>query len=161
MRSVRIAFCHNQAKNPEPPNPLKRQAGGLCVSMPPHAAASNQKHPEPLPHVVVDLSELPGGVPGPKVVPPAPQHGVQPGDQDSHVFHPVAPRIGELPNASPKAPHAPRRRPTLQEHPAGIPYRPTLPEPTPEKLKALLAPRKIHQPRLLRMRLQPDRKSVV
>src|SRR3989441_6988149 len=75
--------------------------------------------------------------------------------QDSHVFHPVAPRIGELPNASPKVPHAPRRRPTLQEHPAGIPYRPTLPEPAPEKLKALLAPRKIHQPRLLRMRLQP------
>src|SRR5207247_8867586 len=110
--------------------------------------------PEPLPHVVVDLGELPGGRPGPKAVPPAPQHGSQSGDQDSHVFHPVAPRIGELPSASTKAPHAPRRRPPLQEHPAGIPHRPTLPEPTPETLKALPSPPKIHHALLLRIRLQ-------
>src|SRR5438046_3818259 len=132
MRRVRIAYRSQQAIESEPPKPGERPAGDRSVPMPPHAAASSEKEPEPLPHVVVDLGELPGGVPGPKVVPPAPQHGIQSGDQDSHVFHPVAPRIGELPNASPKAPHAPRRRPPLQEHPAGIPHRPRSEEHTSE-----------------------------
>src|SRR5947208_10147728 len=140
MRRVRIAYRSQQAIESEPPKPGERPAGDRSVPMPPYAAASSEKGPEPLPHVVVDLGELPGGVPGPKVVPPAPQHGIQSGDQDSHVFHPVAPRIGELANASPKAPHAPRRRPPLQEHPAGITQRPTHPEPSHYKRKALTDP---------------------
>src|SRR2546422_2099591 len=77
MRRVRIAYRSQQAIESEPPKPVERPAGDRSVPMPPHAAASSEKEPEPLPHVVVDLGELPGGVPGPKVVPPAPQHGIQ------------------------------------------------------------------------------------
>src|SRR5436189_5023086 len=106
MRRVRIAYRSQQAIESEPPKPGERPAGDRSVPMPPHAAASSEKEPEPLPHVVVDLGELPGGVPGPKVVPPAPQQRIQSRDQDAHLVHPLAPSIVELPTPRPNAPAA-------------------------------------------------------
>src|SRR2546422_1869466 len=101
MRRVRIAYRSQQAIESEPPKPVERPAGDCSVPMLPHAAASSQKEPEPLPHVVAELVELPSGVPCPNVVPPAPQDRIQASDYFSHVFHPAAPRVGEFPNASP------------------------------------------------------------
>ena len=58
--------------------------------------------------VLIDLVELQGGVPCTKVVPPAPQYGIQPCNQHAHVLYPAVPRVRQLSNAAPKPPHAPR-----------------------------------------------------
>jgi hypothetical protein len=67
-----------QPMETKPPKPVGRPPSDPCVPVP-QTVAPSQEQPEPIAHVVIDLGELPGGLSGTKVVPPPPQHGMQPG----------------------------------------------------------------------------------
>src|SRR5256885_328184 len=102
-------------------------------------------------HVVVELSELPIGIAGPKVVAPSPQNS---GERIDHLTD-IAPcrptRIGQLVYTGPDLLHRPRCWPPLHKVPVRHSLNaPTLANDTAEEREAFLPMPQVHQTRLLR-----------
>src|ERR1044071_1154287 len=79
------------------------------------ALALDHQAMEAPPRIGVDLDEFPGRVPGPEVVAPAAEHGIEIGDDDSHILHPGPVPAGQLLHALSDPLHAAKRRPALEE----------------------------------------------
>src|SRR6185369_16282301 len=89
-------------------------------------------------HVLIELIELPIGIPRTEVVAPPSKHGIQLRDNLLHIL-PALPRISHLSHTFPDSLHRLRRRPPLHEVPAWIPLDTSLlAYRTPKKDKAFL-----------------------
>ena len=95
------------------PKPLPRPGLGAARSQV-TPVALHQEAVKALVYVLVELVELPRGVPGAEVLSPAAQYGVQVADDDPDVLHPVAAPIREVVDLRPHSLHALRRGPPLQ-----------------------------------------------
>src|SRR5689334_17285867 len=119
------------------------------------AMAPYEEDAQALRHVVVQLEELPGRIPGAEVVAPAAQHRVKTADQHPHVLHAVAMATGQFLHALAHPLHAAPRGPTLEVEAADAalqePPRDALVHVTAEKVEALAALGEVHAPRLLRV----------
>src|SRR5207247_10528729 len=121
--------------------------------------ALHEEVPEALPDVGVDLVEFAIRVPGAEVIAPAAEHGVQIGDDDSHVFHPGPVTSGHFLHAMSDPPPAATIRPALEEVdplalPLPDPSAHPLPQVTAEEVEALFTPREIDSPRLVRVQFE-------
>src|ERR1017187_8896376 len=105
-------------------------------------------------HILIELIELPIGIPRTEVVAPPSKHGCQLRDDLLHVL-PALPRIGHLSHTFPDSLHRLRRRPPLHEVPARIPLDTSLlAYRAPQEYKALPPAPQVHHPRLLRMQFE-------
>src|SRR5712692_1574582 len=160
LRRLRVLDGPAQTVQPEG---VEEIAGPLLYFTRVQIAALALRHEaaEPPARVGVDLDEFLGRVPGAEVVAPAAEHGVEIGDDDSHVLHPGPVPAGQLLHALSDPLHAAMGRPALEEvdtlacllpdrtaHP--------LPQVTAEEVETLFTPREIDLPRLVRVQLQTE-----
>jgi hypothetical protein len=123
----------------------------------------DQKPAEPPYDVVIDLTELVGGVAGTKVVAPATQDRIDIRDHVADIGpDPIAP--GAVTHLGPYPGHGPLRRPAMQvvAHEALLlpqPPRHARPEVTTQKIQALTTLTQIDHLRLIRMQPQPQRRQ--
>src|SRR3990172_9694773 len=113
LARLRVAYCPAHPVQAQVPKPLPRPGFG-AASAQVTTMALHEESAKTLVDVLVELVELPRGVPGAEVVAPAAQHGVQVADDDPDVLHPVAAPIREALDLLPHALHALRRWPPLQ-----------------------------------------------
>src|ERR1700728_835646 len=161
LRCLRVADGAGELVQAEPVQPFLCPLADLSGAQVP-AAFLDQKTFQAPRDVPVDLAELGGGVPGAEVVAPAAQQRVDIRDHFADVFHPHAVAAGSGPDLVPEPLHRLLRGPAVQvvaDDPLLLPQPPRHAgvKVTAEEIQTLPASCEVHNLRLIRVQLQPQR----
>jgi hypothetical protein len=118
-----------------------------------------KKATEPVHDIPIQFGELQGNISGSEIVSPTAQHGIQVPDDHPDILHPVAMSTGQVSNPRPHPLHAPNRGPALQVIAAFTEFQQLARDPglkvTAKEIETVPTFSEFHDPRLVRMQLQP------